>query len=360
MSIDTGTLTRTGGAAAREPDGWLALHIFYTAASRPLITQCIRPLIAELRERDLIAGHFFINYWLEGPHVRLRLRPASPAATPEVRERAEAAIDAFLRIRPALYEVTSDHLLDYYDKLFEMEYPQGDRGPYADDNGRMRLRDNNTYSYEPYEPEYDKYGGPAGVALAEWHFEHSSDLVAEVDRTMNVHLRTVRLGVSAQLMMVMATTFLGDDAAVAEFMNGYKAFWHRSFAGSGFVEDAAYARNYAVTADRVGRRFAQIRQALRDGTTESFPPFLRAWADHCRELGERVRELSAAGELIFRSASRGGARHPLTDADEALRILLNPYIHMTNNRLGTTIGDESYLAYVAARSLGEHRGGEAG
>lgn len=360
MSTDIEVVPAAGaGAVVDEPGEWLAIHVFYTAASRPLITQCVRPLVAELREQGLIAGHFFINYWLEGPHVRLRLRPSSRAATPLVRERAEAALDAFLRTRPALYEVTSDHLLDYYDKLFQIEYPEGDRARYTDGDGRMRLRKNNTYSYEPYEPEYDKYGGPAGVALAEWHFEHSSDMVAEVDRTMNVHLRTVRLGVSAQLMMVMAGCFLAEPEAVAGFMSGYKSFWHRSFAGSGFVEDTAYAHHYAVTADQVGRRFAQIGQALHHGTTESLPPFLRSWAGHCGELARRVREMVTDGELVFRSASRGGQRHPIGDPDEALRILLNPYIHMTNNRLGTTIGDESYLAYVIGRAIRENRGAGA-
>ena len=74
----------------------------------------------------------------------------------------------------------------------------------------MTLRPNNSFAYQPYEPEYGKYGGPAGVELAEWHFRHSSDLVIEAFRTLNVHLRTVTLGTSAQLMMVMAGAFLPD------------------------------------------------------------------------------------------------------------------------------------------------------
>ncbi len=340
-----------------EPAGWLAVHVFYTASSRPLIAECIKPLVDELRERDLISGHFFINYWLEGPHVRLRLRPSSTETTDEVRRRAESAIERFLRTRPALYEVTSDHLLNYYDKLFDMEYPQADRAPFVGADGRMRLRVNNTYSYEPYEPEYDKYGGSAGVALAEWHFEQSSDLVADVNRTLNVHLRTVRLGVSSQLMMVMASTFLNRAVDVAEFMEGYQRFWERSFAGSDYVSDRGYEKSYTVSAAQVGRRFAQIDRALREGTTGDLPPFLRTWADHCQELAARVRSLAAAGELAFHSVSRGD-RHPLTDGDEALKILLNPYIHMTNNRLGTTIGDEAYLAYVLARAIRENTGVE--
>ena len=63
-------------ATTTEPAGdWLAFHIFYAANPRPMMVDCIRPLLAELTGDGLISGYFFINYWLEGPHVRLRLRP---------------------------------------------------------------------------------------------------------------------------------------------------------------------------------------------------------------------------------------------------------------------------------------------
>ncbi|MGW5640608.1 lantibiotic dehydratase C-terminal domain-containing protein, partial [Streptomyces sp. NPDC003832] len=56
------------------PGAWQAVHVFYAANPQPLLVNCVGPLISELREDGLLAGHFFINYWLEGPHVRLRPR----------------------------------------------------------------------------------------------------------------------------------------------------------------------------------------------------------------------------------------------------------------------------------------------
>ncbi|MFD5428412.1 thiopeptide-type bacteriocin biosynthesis protein [Streptomyces sp. NPDC127084] len=330
---------------------WLSFHVFYTASSRPLISQCIGPLVSDLRKNDLIHGYFFINYWLEGPHVRLRLLPSYPKLTAEVRERTENSIANFLRIRPALYEVTSDHLLTYYDMLFAAEYPETDRSPYLDANGRMRLRNNNTFTVEKYEPEYDRYGGRAGMTLAEWHFEQSSDLVVAIDRTMNVHLRSVRLGVSAQLMLVMATAFLGDTLEVVRFMDSYTDFWKRSFAGTAFADDTAHAHAFEADSTRVSNHLTAIHNSQQDGKSHGLPPFLKRWAEHSCELASRIRD--ASERMRFHSAVRNGNGEPLP-VDRVLRLLLNSYLHMTNNRLSTTIGDECYLAFVIARSLEQH------
>ena len=74
-------------------------------ARSPLLLQCVGPLVDELDADGLLAGYFFINYWLEGPHVRLRLRPATPAAERRGAAPRRGGGDAFLRSRPALYNV---------------------------------------------------------------------------------------------------------------------------------------------------------------------------------------------------------------------------------------------------------------
>ncbi|MEU2022988.1 lantibiotic dehydratase C-terminal domain-containing protein [Streptomyces sp. NPDC016469] len=357
--------------AGTERGDWIALHVFYAASPRPMLVDCVRPLVAELTAEGLLAGHFFITYWLEGPHVRLRLRPASPAAAPEVRRRAEAALTGFLRTRPALYEVDSGFLKDFYNELFDIEFPGGDRTRYMGEDGRMNLRPNNSFSLEPYAPEYAKYGGPAGVELAEWHFRHSSDLVIDAFRTMNLHLRTVLLGTSAQLMMVMASCFLPERDRLADYLDGYYAFWHRAFPGTGFIGSEEYERTYTQMAPALGSRFAAIRAAVAAGERGRLPSFLRGWAAHCLELRDRVTDLATRGELLF-PAWDGPAREDsgqeraepagaaplerLTHVPAVLPRLLSPYMHMTNNRLHVTIRDEAYLSFVLGQVLREPAG----
>ncbi|MET8174286.1 lantibiotic dehydratase C-terminal domain-containing protein [Streptomyces clavifer] len=363
------TSPRPARPAPGTADGeWIALHVFYAASPRPMLVDCVRPLVDRLTEEGLLAGHFFINYWLEGPHVRLRLRPASAAAAPEVRRRAEEALGAFLRTRPALYEVDSGFLKDFYNALFDIEFPGEDRGRYMGEDGRMNLRPNNSFSYEAYAPEYAKYGGPAGVELAEWHFRHSSELVMDAFRTMNLHLRTVLLGTSAQLMMVMASCFLPEKDRLAAYLDGYYEFWHRAFPGTGFIGSQEYERNYAEMAPSLGRRFAEIHAAVSGGEPGRLPVFLRGWAAHCLELRARVADLATRGELAF-PAWEGPAREDtgqeraeqgdavpletLTHVPAVLPRLLSPYMHMTNNRLHVTIRDEAYLSFVLGQVLRE-------
>ncbi|MFC5196661.1 lantibiotic dehydratase C-terminal domain-containing protein [Streptomyces kaempferi] len=347
----------TGPHADDVPGDWLAVHVFYAASPRPLLLQCVKPLVDDLTEEGLLAGYFFINYWLEGPHLRLRLRPRRAADAPVVRERAHAALAAFLRERPALYEVKAGFLAELYETLFTLEYTEDQRAEFLGPDGRMRLRPNNSFEDRLYEPEYGKYGGPGGVALAEWHFQHSSDLVVEAARGMNLHLRTVLLGLSAQLMMVMSGTFLKDDEALLAFLDRYHAFWDRAFNGTNYTTAQGYDRAYTEMGASLPERFRRIRDAVAQGGQDRLPAFLRGWAEHCTELRDRAEELTLRGELTFRAWDGSRDIRP-TDPAHALPMLLSPYLHMTNNRLSMTIRDEAFLSYVLARALRDETAGK--
>jgi hypothetical protein len=343
-------------AETMAPGQWQAIHIFYAASRRAMLTETLKPMIDDLRAEGLLERYFFITYWLEGPHLRLRLLPTSAAATGEVVARAHQTIAAFLKSRPALYEVRSEFMVGMYNTMFDLEFSADQRARYVGDDNRMRLRQNNTFSDEPYEPEYGKYGGPAGVALAEWHFEHSSDLVIDALRTMNVHLRPVLLGIATQLMMVMTTAFLDDVDLTLDYLQRYHDFWRRAFFGTSFVAGDEYDQAYEAMGAGPVERFAVIRQAFADGRTADLPDFFSGWAAHCIELRRRVESLAVSGDLVFRSWD-GTHDEQVTDPQLALLHLLSPYLHMTNNRLQVTLTDEAYLAHVLARAL---RAGLAG
>lgn len=331
------------------PAPWQAHHIFYTAQSRPVLTECVGPLVRSLRERGLIHRYFFINYWLEGPHVRLRFQPTNTAVAQLVQDETEAAITAFLARRPALYSVQADFFVDLQNTLLDLEFTPQEKQQYLDSKGGMRQRDNNTFSRELYEPEYLKYGGPVGVDLAEWHFEVSSDLVIEADSSMNVHLRSVQLGLAGQLMLVMASAFLQDTDRIRDYLIGYHHFWKRGFEATSLIRDMEYERAGKGTGQSILDRFEVIDAARRDGDPDRLPPMLAGWLKHCLKLRARVVELAAAGQLIF-PAWDDEPEAP-ADPDGAIEALLPPYMHMTNNRLQVTLGDEAYLAFVLSESL---------
>lgn len=311
---------------------WHSYHIYYAANPRPLLLQCVRPLVTSLDEDGVLAGYFFIRYWLEGPHIRLRLQSLAADADDVVRDRTEEAITGFLRRRPSLYGTPGEAAENVYNALFALEFTAQERTRYLDANGRMRMRENNTFSREAYQPEYDKYGGPRGVELAEWHFRQSSDLVIEATRTLNLHLRSVTLGFAAQLMMVMTSCFFPDEGELATFLAFYRDYWTAATAGTEIAasgSSAGFARSYEAMAATLPGRFAGIRSAVGRGVTAELPGFLRRWADHCLELSERAAGLTLPAPWL------------------AL-----PYLHMTSNRMGIGLIDEAFLAYLLGRALG--------
>lgn len=326
------------------PDEWLSVHAFYAANANPMLVDCVTPLVASLRERDLLARWFFVRYWLEGPHVRLRLLPRDPDRAGEVRDAAAEALAAFLRRRPALYEEDRDGSVELYKNLYLAEYGEASWNDRYGPDGAMPFRDNNTVHWLRYEREYDRYGGPAGIALAEWHFEQSSDLVLALLATTNVHVRTVLLGQAAQLTAGLCFSFLGSERAVAEFLRRYRQMWETSYQESSDDQHAQFDRSYARMADRLRERLTHLRDCAWE-RPEARPTALeRRWVAHGRELRDRVVALAGQGALTFRDGV-------VADPDTALAILLSSYVHMTNNRLGANILDEIYLSYVLARAL---------
>src|SRR6202008_1537114 len=75
---------------------WQATHGFYASNANPMLVEGIAPLIDRLRERGLIERWFFIKYWLEGPHVRLRVLPDTGGDPDGVRAEVDAGRTALL------------------------------------------------------------------------------------------------------------------------------------------------------------------------------------------------------------------------------------------------------------------------
>ncbi|MEV5892341.1 lantibiotic dehydratase C-terminal domain-containing protein [Nonomuraea fuscirosea] len=361
MTTEPHTVGDPRSRPASAPGEWQALHIFYSANSQAMLTDCVAPLVRDLRDRGLLERYFFINYWMEGPHVRLRLKPVTEAATSAVRTAAEAAVREFLASRPALYAFDQD-MLKAQEDLFIMEYPDENERRRMYPEGRIPVQDNNTFHYRPYHPEYDRYGGPVGISLAERHFEFSSDLVIGLLRTANVHVRPVLLGLAAQLMMISVSTFMRDTGRMATFLERYHDYWNSSFgldywsSTTRIVEDntASYRMCYDSMKDVLTTRFLDTHDSIRRGEPDRLTGFRAMWARHWESLREEVLEHGSAGRLTFVKAGTSRAPKVISDPEILLPHLLASYTHMTNNRLGLPIADEAYLAYLLARTLQDH------
>lgn len=331
-------------------DDWVALHVFYASDANPILVEAVRPLVEELRAEGKISGWFFIKYWLEGPHLRVRLRPSEAGLRQEVTERARRVLEDFLRRRPALYDTDTDGLADLYQRMFVAEYGAERWEAEYGEAGAIPIRPNNSVAVLPYERELDRYGGPVGIEIAEWHFEHSSDMVAHLLAGSNTHVRPVLLGLAAQLSLMTAYTFLGEDAAVRRFFQRYRAFWESSYDEPSDEHQGSFDKSFERTRATLTARIDRIRAITGHEPGAARSRIEQTWLEHCAELHRRVLDAAGRGELVFGERSASGPA-PIEDPEALAAVLLSSYIHMTNNRLGVAILDEVYLSYLVERAL---------
>jgi thiopeptide-type bacteriocin biosynthesis protein len=328
----------TSSTTSAERTDWLSLHAFYAADEDRLLVDCVAPLIRSLRERRLIDRYFFIRYWLEGPHVRLRLRPAAGVPAEDLATEAETRMADYLARHPSADPPVRPRPATYRS-MFLAEYDQASWDRRYGRDGHMPVRHNNTVRREEYVPEYRRYGGPAGIELAEWHFEASSDLVLRLLAGRSPR-RRARLGLSAQLGLILCLTFLGDGARAARFLDRYRDFWANAYGPAGAHLRRMSRAAYSAHADPLRRRAEQIQATLRSAGADQPAP--GGWPAHCRLLRQRVAALMAADRL---------EPSPGTPAGAMPERLLHSYLHMTNNRLGVGVLEEAYLADLLRAAL---------
>jgi hypothetical protein len=333
---------------------WISMHIFYSSNANPIIVDCLGPLISLLREHGLIQRYFFIKYWMEGPHVRLRLLPAEGVEEEEVKRVIEPIIDEYLRRRPALYELDPEQFRAFHKDMFVAEYGEDKWVEEYGEEGEMPLRPNNSFHHIEYEPEYARYGGIDGMEVAEWHFEKSSDIVMRLLRDTNARVRTIMLGLSIQLSLALCFGFLEDDQKVIDFLVNYLKYWQETFHKESFNLHSDFDKKYSKMAPELLQRIKEVRRYIVDNTPGSLTAIEREWAAHIRELRFRIDALVEAKKLVFEGKGEDGEVGPITPLDLVYyQVLLSSYIHMTNNRLGVSILDEIYLSYILKRALEE-------
>ncbi|MFT7836840.1 thiopeptide-type bacteriocin biosynthesis protein [Saccharothrix sp. BKS2] len=177
---------------------WTGLHVRLSWAVEHVdafVADALAPAMAEHRAAGRVTDWFYVRYWRTGPHLRLRLRDARVDLTGQLRELVARADHPRLDLDPAAFYAAAGAA-------------EGEWLPHGD------VRE------APYEPEVERYGGPAALPVAEEVFCRSTDVAVAVLRST----RAPGAKFTAAVELVMATTTaLGLDRLGA-------AAWLRSLA----------------------------------------------------------------------------------------------------------------------------------
>ncbi|KUJ49670.1 hypothetical protein ACZ90_67170 [Streptomyces albus subsp. albus] len=269
--------------SAAEAD-WLYYRLHATTMRQldAMVDQVVRPAVDRLCREEPAGTWFFLRY-LDGSGLHLRLRLNAS-------ERALAAVEAFL----------GGLLADLFAR--RLDTPVLGLRDGSPELGRRGV------TQHVYEPEFDKWGGPEGVALAEAVFRESSELVlsAFAQREPGWSRLACATAVTARSIQL-----LGEPSR-AGFLHHYAWYWY----GRVPLRDSTTAATARAAARRSGGRLLAAATAV---DTSFADPYLRALS----------RALSAHGNL----AERRLPAH-----------LLFHHIHLTNNRLGVTSREEAVIA----------------
>lgn len=277
---------------------WVQVTIYPGSYSRleGAVRSLLPTVVRNVTAQTGASRWFFIRYLdAQGPHLRLRF--LVQAQTPQKIEQ---------EILACVEQLLATHL--------DTEPPQAPRllplPPWpeaAEVSPHAQI--------DTYEPEYDKYGGRDGVALAEALFHHSSETVMVIiEHESQGAVDRPRLAL-ATMLRVAESTLQGIGAI--------HSFWHRYFhywSGGDGSHAEAMRRRLMNAAQR--RKAAIAKLSGEEGSTD--PPLVRSYCQCVKD------SLDRAGDLVTVSRSR--------------EDLLFHYTHMHNNRLGFLPLEEAYMA----------------
>jgi thiopeptide-type bacteriocin biosynthesis protein len=251
-----------------------------------LLLDHVRPLLAALREGGRVERYFFLRYLDPAHHVRLRL-----SAEAEVLARS---------VRPLLEERLRVGLTD----------------PAA------------SFAYDEYEPEYVKYGGEAGLAVSEAHFEASSDAALSV-----LQSEKSRAATRAQAALVLVDALAARLVPSAADRRRAYAAWRDHWLAP--LPQAERQRWLDYFAERSGRGASAAAAQLADDTLRSGPlsAVLDRWAAHLAETARTLAALEGQGRLYVSRAR-----------------LAQSYAHLLCNRLGLAVPQEAFLLHLLHRA----------
>lgn len=319
------------------PEGtrWLGAHLFfdhpgiYSGECDQIVLEVVEPFVRRCQREGWVDAWFFIRYSEYGPHVRLRLHGRTEVIDGTV---WPALVE---HVRARWPEVSTERP----DVPIMSWPPEPEPEPRAEPVRITHL------AQIEYEPETERYGGPLGVRIAERFFEISSEAALALLHKTSRTERSSRLGKGLLTMVEMMHVFSGTREPAARWANQYNAGYLRGVARDEEARGAwlgAFDSGYGSQADTLGEYVEEVWSRMDDG--EALSDALDLYRDGLAEVRGHFREVFDAGEM-------GRPGEAYTDWEAAVGAICSSYLHMMNNRLGITIQEESYLAYLIMRTL---------
>ncbi|MFK7809747.1 MAG: thiopeptide-type bacteriocin biosynthesis protein [Saprospiraceae bacterium] len=328
------------------PSSWLAAHLYYNEPWERLLIESVLPFAEIIKQTGIAESWFFIRYWDRGPHIRLRFK-----ATPTV-------IEQMLRSN------TEEHFLNYFQSVpsfrTDPPYPAGIPESY-------KWLPNNSVCFEAYFPEYQRYGGEAGVGIAEEQFALSSKIILKyIESTGQQWSYDDSLGTAIKLHLSFLKSAGLNYKAVISFLKFYFENWlpHAIVLEPGERDATVIQKKKIETLQQFSDAYdlqkeslISFHKTLWKGLQQEEDTFvdvlLVEWIRENKLILNNLQQAEKENHLEARHedfAYQKTKDHPFY---QPLWDHYADYMHMTNNRLGVQNKDEGYLGYLMLSAMEE-------
>jgi Lantibiotic biosynthesis dehydratase C-term len=325
---------------------WVSAHLYHFGDLDALVARCVRPMVQELTTANLIRGHFYQRHWEGGPHLRLRMRPASERFAEPIRYRIRARAKGYFAdhqsvppVEPAQYRTLAAGLARAEGRK---HYDQ-------------RLHAADSVEFPAYRPEYTVYGSDACIAAVERHSTTSSeiamslieqgtppeqkDAIALATLTLTLAVCEPDLSAAAKRLATEEPPVLGDVPEPAGLEASYQ---------SGREALVRQAHDLWELAGQTA-----WNGSAGGGEDADEDDIVLAWLRSIRGLHDTLEPLWLDGQCAPTPPMppSGSLAYALPEDSRTLPLILLRCAHLFHNRLGIPVESEQRVTYLAARTL---------
>lgn len=206
------------------------------------------------------------------------------------------------------------------------------------------------YEQVEYRPETQRYGGEVGMQYAHRSFDESSRFVLDhlSCNRGNERRHAVPLAAVSQLATMFAAKF--STVQLIEFSEVLRDLWANTIAGvTGRAVELPsrswFSANLLEKVARVWREYARTRGELKELSSYIFAhqQILQSFS----ELFSINSQMTVAGNLQMALAQKAS----LSESDSRLLTVIANLIHMHNNRLGLSNGQEAIVSQLLVSAV---------
>lgn len=319
---------------------WLSAHLFYTEPRELLLINAVKPFVEQALNKGIAELFFYIRYYEQGPHIRLRLKGEDRV----------------------LQQTLKPELERFFYKYFN-DVPSQRTDPQQSQEifGSNKLFPNNSIQFIAYEQEVDRYGGPIGISIAEKQFQLSSQTVLNIIDESGFWNYDKAMGAALQLHLGFAFALQMSIIETQQFYSYISNWWiskERTSLNSNPKESEKYQcliiKSFEDSFNKQREFLIPIMKKIWnafENRIEFEHDWLNTWVKQTSDIGFDLRKVLKENKLTPIGQYQCNLLTELSKINHKLWPILGSYVHMTNNRLGILNRDEGFLSYLVKEGV---------